>query len=302
MVGTPVGRTAAGAEIEGLIGFFVNTLALRVDLSGAPDRRASCWRGCGARRWRRSSTRTCRSSRWWSCCSRRAAWRTRPLFQVMFALQNAPRGARWRCRGWRLGARGAPDARRRPSSTCRSRLRRGGRAHRGRAWTYATDLFDAATVERLAGPPARAAGGDGRPTTRRPSTQLPLLPDERARAGGGGVERDGRRRTRRDACVHELFEAQAARTPDAVAVVFEGEALTLRRAERAGQPAGAPPARAGRGPGRARGRSAWSARWRWWWRCWACSRRAARTCRSTRRTRPSGWRFMLADSAPRRCC
>ena len=36
VVGTPDAPTAAGAEIEGLIGFFVNTLALRVDLSGAP--------------------------------------------------------------------------------------------------------------------------------------------------------------------------------------------------------------------------------------------------------------------------
>ena len=32
----------------------------------------------------------------------------------------------------------------------------------------------------------------------------------------------------RTACIHELFEAQAARTPDAVAVVFEEQALTLR--------------------------------------------------------------------------
>ena len=30
----------------------------------------------------------------------------------------------------------------------------------------------------------------------------------------------------RDKCIHELFEEQAARTPDAVAVVFEDQQLT----------------------------------------------------------------------------
>src|SRR6185295_8327110 len=32
----------------------------------------------------------------------------------------------------------------------------------------------------------------------------------------------------RDRCVHELFEAQAERTPDAVAIVFEDQHLTYR--------------------------------------------------------------------------
>ena len=35
VIGTPVANRGR-AEIEGLIGFFVNTLALRVDLSGSP--------------------------------------------------------------------------------------------------------------------------------------------------------------------------------------------------------------------------------------------------------------------------
>jgi amino acid adenylation domain-containing protein len=35
-----------------------------------------------------------------------------------------------------------------------------------------------------------------------------------------------------DVCVHELFEAQAARTPDAVAVMFEDESLTYRELDR----------------------------------------------------------------------
>src|SRR5262249_57077033 len=36
VIGTPVANRTC-AEVEGLIGFFVNTLALRVDLSGSPS-------------------------------------------------------------------------------------------------------------------------------------------------------------------------------------------------------------------------------------------------------------------------
>ena len=49
---------------------------------------------------------------------------------------------------------------------------------------------------------------------------LTLLDAAERRAGGGGVEPDGARRIRASSCIHELFEAQAARTPDAVAVRF----------------------------------------------------------------------------------
>ena len=70
VVGTPVaGRTRP--ETEGLIGLFVNTLALRADLSGDPTS-ARCWAACARRRWARARTRTCRSSGWWRRCTRRA--------------------------------------------------------------------------------------------------------------------------------------------------------------------------------------------------------------------------------------
>jgi hypothetical protein len=65
------------AEIEGLIGFFVNTLALRIDLSDSPDRGAAAGAGEGDGAGARSSTRTSPSSRSWSSCGPGAAWGTR---------------------------------------------------------------------------------------------------------------------------------------------------------------------------------------------------------------------------------
>ena len=74
VVGTPIADRNR-AEIEGLIGFFVNTLALRVDCPGEPTLPRAAGAGA-AQRWGPSSTRTCPSSSWWRRCSRRAAWRT----------------------------------------------------------------------------------------------------------------------------------------------------------------------------------------------------------------------------------
>ena len=75
VVGSPIaGRTQVGTE--GLIGFFVNTLALRIDLSGDPSFRSSC-AACGRRRWGRTPTRSCPSSGWWRRSLRSGACRTR---------------------------------------------------------------------------------------------------------------------------------------------------------------------------------------------------------------------------------
>ena len=127
--------------------------------------------------------------------------------------------------------------------------------------------------------------------------ELPLLAEAERDAGAGGVERHRGRSCPRERCVHQLFEAQVERTPDAVAVAFDGQRLTYARAERAGQPAGAPPARAGRGPEVRGGRCAWSARWSWWWRMLGVSRRAAPTCRWTRRYPAERLAYMLRDAA-----
>ena len=192
--------------------------------------------------------------------------------------------------------------RRPPSSTCSLTLAASARAARAARWTYSTDLFERAHGRADARPPARGCWSRSPRTRTCGSRALALLGEAERAPGAGGVEPHGGGRTRADACIHELFEAQAARTPGrGGGASSRASALTYARAERAGQPAGAPPARAWawgrrrgwaicleRGPGDGGRRS------------WPCSRRAAPTCRWTPRYPAERLRYMLEDSAPGR--
>jgi natural product biosynthesis luciferase-like monooxygenase protein len=99
---------------------------------------------------------------------------------------------------------------------------------------YSTDLFEAATIERMAGHYQTLLRGiAARPAQR--VSDLPLLTEGERRqllTDWNATERD----FPEERCVHELFEQQAERTPDAAAVVFEDEQLTYgelnRRANR----------------------------------------------------------------------
>ncbi|HEX6040165.1 condensation domain-containing protein, partial [Longimicrobium sp.] len=227
-----IGTPAAGRdrrEIEDLIGFFVQTLALRVDLSGGPTVAELLGRvRAGALEAQRH-----RDIPFEQVVERLRPARSlayHPLFQVLFAWQNAL-GESVALPG--LQAEDAADTAQRTAKFDLSLTlwEDGGRITGG--LNYATALFDRATVQRHARYLRMAleemAAGEDRPVAR-----LDLLPaDERAL-----VLRTWNR-TDADypaACVHALFRAQAARTPDAVALVWQGERVTYaelgRRANR----------------------------------------------------------------------
>ncbi len=94
---------------------------------------------------------------------------------------------------------------------------------------YNTDLFDATTIERMAGHFATLLGGIVADPGRRVS-QLPLLTEEerRQRAAWNQTEvvYDG------PACLHEMVAATVARVPDAVAVTCDDRELTYAELDR----------------------------------------------------------------------
>jgi amino acid adenylation domain-containing protein len=93
-------------------------------------------------------------------------------------------------------------------------------------FTYNSDLFEAATILRMANHFETLLRGAVANADQLVS-QLPLLSAEEQHQLL--VEwNDTRTDYPKDLCIHQLFEAQVERTPDATAVVFEGERLTYR--------------------------------------------------------------------------
>ncbi|HEU0302770.1 MAG TPA: condensation domain-containing protein, partial [Longimicrobium sp.] len=214
VVGSPVaGRTRA--ETEGLIGFFVNTLPLRADLSGDPDFATLLHRvrdtALGAYQHQELPF-----ERLVEALHPDRSLSHAPVFQTLFALQNAS-PAELRLPGVRMEI--VPTE----SGTARFDLEfLFWEREEGITGTidYAADLFDRDTVERMVGHyrrllEAAVAHPDARIST------LSLL-DEAEREQ---VLRAWNRTERAfaDTCIHTLFEEQAARTPDAVAVI-DGDA------------------------------------------------------------------------------
>ena len=220
LVGSPIaGRTQR--EVEGLIGFFVNTLVLRGDLRGRPDF-AELLRRVRETTLGAYAHQDVPFEKLVEELSPERDPSRSPLFQVMFILQNAPTG------DLRLGtARLQPLAVDTGTAKFELTLSLEEQADGsiGGYWEYATDLFDAATIERMAGHYVRlleAALSD----PQRSVAELDMLtPQERHRLL---VEWNDTAAAYPDQCLHQLFERRVESTPDATAVAGLHTRLSYR--------------------------------------------------------------------------
>ena len=222
VVGSPIANRN-NLEFERLMGFFVNTLVLRGDLSGNPtfaDFHAQV-------RQTTLSAYAHQDLPFEMLVEKLQPVRDlsrNPLVQVVFALQNAPQSSS-DLPGLTIESMPLPlDLTARFDLEVNCFEISGGLEG---AWSYNSDLFDATTITRIAqhfenllqaivaNPKARI-------------TELPLLsPAERDRLlvqwNDTSIEYP------QDKCIHQLFEEQVERTPNAVAVVFEDQQLTYNQ-------------------------------------------------------------------------
>ncbi|MBX9258921.1 non-ribosomal peptide synthase/polyketide synthase, partial [Desmonostoc muscorum CCALA 125] len=218
LVGSPIANRDR-TETERLIGFFVNTLVLRANLDGDPsfsellpqvrEMALSAYAHqdlpfemlVEALQPERDLSHT-------------------PLFQVMFALQNAPM-SEVELSGLTINHLPIESATAKFDLTLTMENTATGLVG---AWEYNTDLFDASTIERMTGHFVTLLEAIVANPKQRIS-QLPMLTESEERQlliEWNNTQTD----YPIDKCIHQLFEEQVKRTPDAVAVVFQQQQLT----------------------------------------------------------------------------
>ncbi|MFB4309627.1 amino acid adenylation domain-containing protein [Actinomadura sp. GTD37] len=226
-----VGCAVAGrnrVEIEPLIGFFVNTLPLRLDLGGDPSFRTLVGRARDA-------------------CMDGYAWQDVPFEQIVEALQpERDPGARVPLVRHMLVLHNSPRPRLElpglevtvlplQTGTAKFELQLELAPTRDGAlagWIeYSRELFDESAVQRMADAlPALLTDGADRPDA--PVGELRIL----SRADRATVVDDwsgARSGAAGEGCLHRLFERSADRRPGAPAVVHGGAELSYRDLERA---------------------------------------------------------------------
>jgi amino acid adenylation domain-containing protein len=218
LIGSPAaGRS--GLEIESLIGFFVNTLALRADLSGDPSFAELVGRAREAA-LAAYERQELPFERLVEELQPERALSHNPLFQVMFVMQEKAETA---------GRMGQVDyvAEWVDGGAVKFPLDLWAQ-ERGAAIElqlgYSSDLFEENTARRMLGHYERLLKSALTEPARRLS-ELGMLAEDECREVVEGFNQT-RAEYPADLCLHELFERQVGRAPDAVAVGAGDELLT----------------------------------------------------------------------------
>jgi amino acid adenylation domain-containing protein len=217
-----VGTVSAGRnrpEISGLVGYFLNTLVLRTDLSLNPDflqllsrvREVTLWAYAHEDLPFQKLVETLQPERNLS---------QNPLFQVAFVLEPPMPSLN---SGWTVSYLDIQTDTAKFDLTLELDSRPEGIVGR---FVYNTDLFEAATISRMIEHfKTLLAGIVANPIAR--VLELPLL-SEAERYQLLVEWNNTTKEYPQDKCIHQLFEEQVERSPDTIAVVFEGEQLTYR--------------------------------------------------------------------------
>ncbi|ASS75372.1 hypothetical protein CIG75_10465 [Tumebacillus algifaecis] len=222
-VGSPIANRNK-AEIEGMIGFFVNTIVLRTGVSGDLSFRSLLSRvkqtAVGA-----FANQDLPFEKLVEHLQPERNMSFSPLFQVLFALQNAP-VPELKLPGLQLQARELDSGTSKFDISLYVMQKEAGLLVK---FEYNTDLFDRATIERM-GAHFQNLLHSILSDADQPIATLSLLTEREIDLCAGawnGPTAD----FPKDATVPELFAAQAARTPDAPALLFENESLSFREVE-----------------------------------------------------------------------
>ena len=218
----PVATVTGGRkrpEIEGLIGYFLNTLILRTDLSGFPSFRQLLSREKEVALEAYAHQELPFEKVVEELEPERNLGQN-PLFQVLFILE--PPIATLDSRDWQVNQMDIHIG----TSKCDLFLQLEEKPEGiiGRL-EYDTDLFDNTTISRMVGHfisllESIVADPD------RSISKLPLLTiaEQKQLINWNATEAN----YSQNKCIHQLFEERVERNPDAVAVIFEGQQLTYR--------------------------------------------------------------------------
>jgi len=207
------------SEIEGLIGYFLNTLILRTDLSGFPSFRQLLSRerevALGAYTYQDLPFEKLVEE-----LQPERKLGQNPLFQVMFILE--PPIATLDSKDWQVSQMDIHIG----TSKCDLFLQLEEKTEGiiGR-FEYDTDLFDAATISRMVGHFITLLESIvANPDQSILKLALLTISERQQLINWNATEAN----YSSDKCIHQLFEARVEQNPDSVAVIFEGQQLTYQ--------------------------------------------------------------------------